>query len=48
MGPEETSHFGAGALVTTDKLANPVCLVWNIEAGNARLGDLGRAERAGH
>ena len=35
--PEETSHFGTEALVTTDKLANPVCLVWNIEAGNARL-----------
>ncbi len=45
---EETSHFGARALVTTDKLAKPVGPVWNTEAGNARLGDLGRAERTGH
>jgi hypothetical protein len=44
----EISHFEAEALVTTDKLANPVSLVWNTKAENARFGDLGRTERAGH
>jgi hypothetical protein len=46
--PEEISHFEAGALVTTCKLVNPVSLVWKTKAGNARLDDLGRAERTGH
>ena len=43
---EEMSHFEREALVTTDKLANSVCPVWDTRAGNVRFGDLGRAERA--